>query len=110
MAVTEKITSLPITAVWTAGCAEIDGGTLTVSVAALLVTLSATLTDGEGEIIWFERRSNGELVEKGKGESFVANVRVKADTRDLVYYVCVKRPDGQSGGRLPVRIPVLPPE
>ena len=54
------------------------------------VTLVAKLTDGEGTIVWYERSSNGQFREKGKGESYNANVRVKGGDGDKVYYVAVR--------------------
>ena len=73
------------------------------------VELTATL-EGEGEVLWFEKNSSGAYREKGKGLTFTANLRIKGTDGDKYYYVCVKRPDGSMGGKLPVRIPVLPPE
>jgi len=42
-AVTEKVAVCPAVTVWLAGCVVIAGGTLTVRVAALLVTLPTEL-------------------------------------------------------------------
>jgi len=68
------------------------------------VTLTASLTEGEGTITWYEARSTG-YAKKGQGESFNASVRVKPGQRAIVYYVTVTR-DGVEGGKRPVRIPV----
>jgi hypothetical protein len=72
------------------------------------VELTATL-DGEGEVLWFEKRSNGAFAQKGKGLKYTANLRVKGTDGDKYFYVCVKRPDGSMGGKMPVRIPVTKP-
>jgi hypothetical protein len=42
-AVTENVAVCPAVTVWLAGCVVIEGGTLTVRVAALLVTLPTEL-------------------------------------------------------------------
>lgn len=70
------------------------------------VALSARLTQGEGKITWYERRSDGAHSAKGAGESYRAAIRVAPGSGDLFYYVAVTGPDGVEGGKLPVRIPV----
>jgi hypothetical protein len=70
------------------------------------VDLSARLTQGEGTITWYERRSDGTFTAKGTGESARASVRVAPGSGDLFFYVAVTGPDGVEGGKLPVRIPV----
>lgn len=76
------------------------------SSVSVQVTLKATLSQGEGEIIWYERRTDGSYNRRGTGESFNASLRVAPGSGDLFYYVSVIGPDGVEGGKLPVRIPV----
>lgn len=71
------------------------------------VDLTATL-EGEGEVIWYEKASNGQFKEKGKGLTFTANLRIKGTDGDQYVYVAVRGPDGSEGGKQPVRIPVTP--
>ncbi len=73
----------------------------------MAVTLTAALSEGEGTILWFERRSDGQFTQKAKGPSYKANLRVKKGDGDFIYYVCVQRADGSVGGKVPVRIPVV---
>ena len=52
-AVTLKVADCPAVTLWLAGCCEIDGATgaaVTVSVAALLVTLPVAVGDRHGEL------------------------------------------------------------
>lgn len=70
------------------------------------VALSARLTEGDGKITWYERRSDGNFVARGTGESYRAGLRVAPGSGDLFYYVAVTGPDGVAGGKQPVRIPV----
>ncbi|MDF1521933.1 MAG: hypothetical protein P1P87_03830 [Trueperaceae bacterium] len=83
----------------------IDGpsGNSSVSVS---VELSARLTQGEGTITWYERRSDGTFTPKGTGETYRASLRVAPGSGDLFAYVAVTGPDGVEGGKVPVRIPV----
>ncbi len=70
------------------------------------VELKAHLSEGEGEITWYERRADGTYTKKGSGETYKASLRVAPGSGDLFYYVSVTGPDGVEGGRIPVRIPV----
>lgn len=66
----------------------------------------AAKCEGEGTIVWYERKSDGSFVQKATAPGYMAKLRVKAGDRDAVVYVAVRRPDGTEGGKLPVRIPV----
>ncbi len=70
------------------------------------VELKAHLSEGEGEITWYERRADGTYTKKGNGESYKASLRVAPGTGDLFYYVSVTGPDGVEGGKIPVRISI----
>ncbi|HQL01918.1 MAG: hypothetical protein BWY01_01564 [Synergistetes bacterium ADurb.Bin155] len=70
------------------------------------VELKASLSEGEGEITWYERRADGTFTKKASGESCKATLRVAPGSGDLFYYVSVTGPDGVEGGKAPVRIPV----
>ncbi len=71
------------------------------------VALVAKL-DGEGTVVWYERSTSGQFKEKGKSATFNAQLRVKATDGDKYYYVAVRKADGTEGGKLPVRIPIVP--
>lgn len=81
---------------------EVPGGRGSVSIK---VPLTAELTDGEGTITWYERRSDGQFARKGEGPTCEARLRVRPGDPDPLYYVSVTR-DGVEGGKLPVRIPL----
>jgi hypothetical protein len=72
------------------------------------IDLKAKLTDGEGTIVWYEKSTNGQFREKGKGGTFKLNLRIKASDvgAGKAVYVAVRRPDGTEGGKIPVRIEV----
>lgn len=69
------------------------------------VVLTAKVTDGKGTLTWYEKRRDGNYQKKGSGNKFNANVRVRGDSPDPVYYVTVTR-DGIEGGKVPIRIPL----
>ncbi len=77
------------------------------SSASANVVLEAELTQGEGTITWWEKRSSG-FAKKATGPKFRANLRYKKSDTEIVFYVSVTRPDGSEGGKLPVRIPIEP--
>ena len=70
------------------------------------VNLQARLSQGEGEITWYERRTDGTFTRKAAGETYRAGLRVAPGSGDLFYYVSVTGPDGVEGGKVPVRIPI----
>jgi len=82
----------------------VPGPTGSSSVSAK-VTLEVTL-EGEGEILWWEKRSNGDFAQKSKGPKYSANLRIKPGEDHKLVYVSVKLPDGTEGGKIPVRVPV----
>gem|GEM_PF-649094 len=76
------------------------------SSVSVTVDLQARLRQGEGEIIWYERRADGNYTQRGSGETYSASLRVAPGSGDLFYYVSVMGPDGVEGGKVPVRIPI----
>ncbi|MEZ6186226.1 MAG: hypothetical protein R3F62_14620 [Planctomycetota bacterium] len=69
------------------------------------ITLEATL-EGEGEILWWEQRANGDFAQKAKGPKYTATLRIKPTDDHALVFVSVKLPDGTEGGKRPVRIPI----
>ena len=65
--------------------------------------------DGEGTVTWYERRLNGSYNKVGQGLTCTVNARAKGTDSELMFYVCVVRPDGSEGGKIPVRVPVVGP-
>lgn len=60
---------------------------------------------GPGKVVWYERRTNGDLVKKGEGLTYTASLRLSGISPAPVMYVCVLGQDGVEGGKLAVRAP-----
>jgi len=73
---------------------------------AVKIQLEAELTEGEGTITWYVKRSGGKFSKKATGPKMRDNPRIRKTDKQLVYYVAVTRPDGSEGGKMPVVIKI----
>lgn len=69
------------------------------------VDLEATKVPDGATVTWYEKRSTG-YGKKGTGPKYKADVRVKADMTEVLFYVALTTKGGQEGAPIPVRIPI----